>query len=273
MASRSCSTVTRPSCSTSIAPIPTSARMIPSTAAERRENGADAVLAAHSLDAGPGDHARKIMTAYFPSHEHSLPRPRRDRAPDGHSHRSAPAFRSPCGTAPPSAPKRSRARPGARSAPTPAEAVRDADVVITCFSTSRDVQSILDGRRRTARRPEARRDARRLHVGRSRDLARDRRRRSRARRRLPRRARERRRERRGEGNAHRHGRRRRGGARARAPSDRELRAEDRALRSGRRRRRGEGGEPGLSRDSPAVGRRRARDARRRRASIRSSRST
>jgi 3-hydroxyisobutyrate dehydrogenase len=34
---------------------------------------------------------------------------------------------------------------GARSAPTPAQAVRDADVVITCFSTSADVHSILDG--------------------------------------------------------------------------------------------------------------------------------
>jgi 3-hydroxyisobutyrate dehydrogenase len=35
---------------------------------------------------------------------------------------------------------------GARCARTPAEAARDADVVITCFSTSPDVESILDGR-------------------------------------------------------------------------------------------------------------------------------
>jgi 3-hydroxyisobutyrate dehydrogenase len=34
---------------------------------------------------------------------------------------------------------------GARHAATPADAVRDADVVITCFSTSPDVYSILDG--------------------------------------------------------------------------------------------------------------------------------
>jgi 3-hydroxyisobutyrate dehydrogenase len=34
---------------------------------------------------------------------------------------------------------------GARLARTPADAVRDADVVITCFSTSPDVESILDG--------------------------------------------------------------------------------------------------------------------------------
>lgn len=34
---------------------------------------------------------------------------------------------------------------GARHATTPADAVRDADVVITCFSTSPDVYSILDG--------------------------------------------------------------------------------------------------------------------------------
>jgi 3-hydroxyisobutyrate dehydrogenase len=35
--------------------------------------------------------------------------------------------------------------PDARRAATPAEAARAADVVITCFSTSKDVQSILDG--------------------------------------------------------------------------------------------------------------------------------
>lgn len=35
--------------------------------------------------------------------------------------------------------------PDARIAGSPAEAARGADVVITCFSTSRDVQSILDG--------------------------------------------------------------------------------------------------------------------------------
>jgi len=34
---------------------------------------------------------------------------------------------------------------GARHAPTPADAVRDADVVITCLSTSPDVYSLLDG--------------------------------------------------------------------------------------------------------------------------------
>ena len=34
---------------------------------------------------------------------------------------------------------------GARHAKTPADAARDADVVITCFSTSPDVYSILDG--------------------------------------------------------------------------------------------------------------------------------
>src|SRR4051812_27024712 len=34
---------------------------------------------------------------------------------------------------------------GARHAATPAEAVRDADVIVTCFSTSPDVYSILDG--------------------------------------------------------------------------------------------------------------------------------
>jgi 3-hydroxyisobutyrate dehydrogenase len=34
---------------------------------------------------------------------------------------------------------------GARQASTPAEAARDADVVITCLSTSRDVASLLDG--------------------------------------------------------------------------------------------------------------------------------
>src|SRR4051812_17252719 len=34
---------------------------------------------------------------------------------------------------------------GARHARTPADAVRDADVVVTCFSTSPDVYSILDG--------------------------------------------------------------------------------------------------------------------------------
>jgi 3-hydroxyisobutyrate dehydrogenase len=34
---------------------------------------------------------------------------------------------------------------GARHASTPADAVRDADVIITCFSTSPDVYSILDG--------------------------------------------------------------------------------------------------------------------------------
>jgi 3-hydroxyisobutyrate dehydrogenase len=38
-----------------------------------------------------------------------------------------------------------RDTPSARHAKTPADAARDADVVITCFSTSRDVQSILDG--------------------------------------------------------------------------------------------------------------------------------
>lgn len=38
-----------------------------------------------------------------------------------------------------------RDTPSARHAATPAEAARDADVVITCFSTSRDVQTILDG--------------------------------------------------------------------------------------------------------------------------------
>ena len=35
--------------------------------------------------------------------------------------------------------------PDARRAPTPADAAREADVIIACFSTSRDVQSILDG--------------------------------------------------------------------------------------------------------------------------------
>src|SRR5262249_24787818 len=35
--------------------------------------------------------------------------------------------------------------PSARHAATPALAVREADVVITCFSTSSDVESILDG--------------------------------------------------------------------------------------------------------------------------------
>jgi 3-hydroxyisobutyrate dehydrogenase len=35
--------------------------------------------------------------------------------------------------------------PTARRAATPAEAARDADVIISCFSTSKDVQSILDG--------------------------------------------------------------------------------------------------------------------------------
>ncbi|HEV8495682.1 MAG TPA: NAD(P)-dependent oxidoreductase [Gemmatimonadaceae bacterium] len=34
---------------------------------------------------------------------------------------------------------------GARHAPTPADAVRDADVIITCLSTSPDVYSLLDG--------------------------------------------------------------------------------------------------------------------------------
>src|SRR5256885_12400491 len=34
---------------------------------------------------------------------------------------------------------------GTRAAATPAEAARDADVVITCFPTSKDVQSLLDG--------------------------------------------------------------------------------------------------------------------------------
>src|SRR5438128_148494 len=34
---------------------------------------------------------------------------------------------------------------GAKRAATPADAVRDADLVITCFSTSADVYSILDG--------------------------------------------------------------------------------------------------------------------------------
>src|SRR5499426_3191666 len=38
-----------------------------------------------------------------------------------------------------------RDTPSARRAETPADAARDADVVITCFSTSLDVQSILDG--------------------------------------------------------------------------------------------------------------------------------
>jgi 3-hydroxyisobutyrate dehydrogenase len=33
----------------------------------------------------------------------------------------------------------------ARQAQTPADAVRDADVIVTCFSTSPDVYSILDG--------------------------------------------------------------------------------------------------------------------------------
>jgi 3-hydroxyisobutyrate dehydrogenase len=37
------------------------------------------------------------------------------------------------------------AQTGARHAATPADAVRDADVVITCFSTSPDVYSVLDG--------------------------------------------------------------------------------------------------------------------------------
>lgn len=37
------------------------------------------------------------------------------------------------------------AESGARVATTPADAARDADVVITCFSTSADVRSILDG--------------------------------------------------------------------------------------------------------------------------------
>lgn len=37
------------------------------------------------------------------------------------------------------------AQTGARHAATPADAVRDADVVVTCFSTSPDVYSILDG--------------------------------------------------------------------------------------------------------------------------------
>jgi 3-hydroxyisobutyrate dehydrogenase-like beta-hydroxyacid dehydrogenase len=32
-----------------------------------------------------------------------------------------------------------------RAAKTPADAARDADVVITCFPTSRDVESLLDG--------------------------------------------------------------------------------------------------------------------------------
>ena len=38
-----------------------------------------------------------------------------------------------------------RDTPSARHAATPADAAHDADVVITCFSTSLDVQSILDG--------------------------------------------------------------------------------------------------------------------------------
>jgi len=38
-----------------------------------------------------------------------------------------------------------RDTPSARHAASPADAARDADVVITCFSTSLDVQSILDG--------------------------------------------------------------------------------------------------------------------------------
>lgn len=38
------------------------------------------------------------------------------------------------------------AQTGARHANTPADAVRDADVVVTCFSTSPDVYSVLDGK-------------------------------------------------------------------------------------------------------------------------------
>ena len=97
---------------------------------------------------------------------------------------------------------------------TPADAARDADVVITCLPTSHDVASAARRPRRSARRPAG--TARRSST--ARPAIRRRRARfatgSRARRRLPRRAGERRRDRRGEGHAHRDGRRRRGGARA-----------------------------------------------------------
>ena len=62
-----------------------------------------------------------------------------------------------------------------RHALTPADAVRDAEVVITCFPESKHVTGTARRTRRPYRRARTRRDARRLHVGRPCDIARYRR--------------------------------------------------------------------------------------------------
>ena len=198
-------------------PIDTSARRDPVHGGQRGKHGPDAVLAGHSVDAGAGDHARKIVHGdIFRRMNISLSRPRRDRAPDGRTHRRRRVFRSPSGIArveraDDSRGKRARGRPPRR--PTPRAAPTSSSPAFRLAATSS--RSSMGP---TACSPAWNGEhARRLHVRRSRDLADDSRGARRARRRLPRRAGQRRRDGRREGHAHRHGRWRRGGARARAP--------------------------------------------------------